>query len=86
MSKKTNPRRRPASKQEVKQAFQDGIERTLQIVCFVLKEKSGFTDEQLAKFNKDFDRYLESINNGDISESELRAAMLTDYNLEVEVT
>lgn len=84
MAKRINPRSRPASQADVKQAFNTGIATTLQLVCYVLKEKMRFTDEQLTDFNRHFNNHLDSINRGYISEDDLRAVMAEEYDLTVE--
>lgn len=85
MAKRINPRSRPASQADVKQAFNAGIKTTLNLVCYVLKEKMAFTDEQLADFNKHFNSHLDSINRGYISEDDLRTVMADEYDLTVEM-
>lgn len=85
-SKRVNPRRRPASYADVGKAFNRGIEATLDIVCWVLKEKMHFSDEQLAEFNRQFNRHLDSINRREISQKDLRDAMSDEYDLTVETT
>lgn len=83
-AKRTNPRRRPASQADVKKAFDAGINTTLNLVCYVLKEKMEFTDDQLSDFNRNFNNHIDSINRGYISESDLRLVMKDEYDLTVE--
>lgn len=56
----------------------------MRLVCYVLKEKMQFTDDQLSAFNKHFNSHIDSINRGYISEDDLRAVMAEEYDLTVE--
>lgn len=85
MKKRTNPRNHPASKADVQRSYNAGIESCLALVCWTLKEKMNATQEYIARFNREFNRQCELIEDGYVTEEEIREAMKNEYDLEVEV-
>lgn len=84
---KTNPRNIPRSQADVDRAYQDGADfgcvfcPTLSILA--LKDKFGFTNEQITDFRRAFHTTLESHNAGEIKFREVKQALLGDYDITV---
>lgn len=81
--KKVNPRNKPSSHADVNKAFQLGIETSLKLMCWTLREKMDMSDEWVADFNKKFRYQYELINDGYMSQQDLEQMMKEDYNMEV---
>ena len=85
--KKKSPRSIPRTQQDVDRAKQKGIEEGAQlalgIVLITLKDL-GEPDEYISKFEKKFNKTLESLNNGEIKEREIKSALKEDYEIEIQ--
>lgn len=85
---KTNPRRIPRSQADVDRAYQRGMEDATQgllgIVVITLKDL-GEPDDYIAKFEKKFNKTVQSLLNGDIKERDVSGALKEDYDIEVEL-
>lgn len=83
-----SPRSIPRSQQDVDKAYRQGMEAATQgllsIVLITLKDL-GEPDEYIAKFERKFNRTVQSWLSGDIKERDVRAALKEDYDIEVEV-
>ena len=83
-----SPRSIPRSQQDVDRAYRSGMEAATQgllsIVLITLKDL-GEPDEYIAKFERKFNKTVQSWLNGDIKERDVRAALKEDYDIEVEV-
>lgn len=82
-SKKINPRNKQATVADVKKSFQIGLETSLKLMCWTLREKMGMSDEWVAEFNRKLLYQYELINEGYMSQQDLEQMMKEDYNLEV---
>ena len=85
---KTNPRRIPRTQADVERAYKSGMEAATQgllgIVVITLKDL-GEPDEYIAKFEKKFNRTVQSWLNGEIKERDVSGALKEDYGIEVEL-
>ena len=85
---KTPPRRLPCSEADVKRARTEGrdqgIELTLTVMLYVLAEKFGFSDEQIAKANQWFRTNASAILDGSIKFQEMKAVLWEDYGWKIE--
>ena len=88
MSSKPNPRRIPRSQADVARAYKAGMEAAtlglLGIVVITLKDL-GEPDEYIAKFEKKFNRTVQSWLNGEIKERDVSGALKEDYGIEVDL-
>lgn len=85
---KVNPRKIPRSQADVARAYKAGMEAAtlglLGIVVITLKDL-GEPDEYIAKFEKKFNRTVQSWLNGEIKERDVSGALKEDYGIEVEL-
>lgn len=84
---KTNPRNMPKSQADCDRAYQKGADFgcvfCLTLSILALKDKFGFTNEQITEFRKAFHATLESHNDGEIKFREVKQALLGDYGITV---
>ena len=89
MPKKPNPNKRPCTEADVKrakrEATDDALRLSLYITLYVLLDKFGFSDEQLARAAQHINRTAQEINDGDIKWSEIMAVLKDEYNVELEL-
>lgn len=87
MGNKTNPRRIPKTQADVDRAYKLGMEAgtqgALSIVLVTLKDL-GEPDEYIAKFERKFNKTVQSWLGGDIKEREVNEALKDDYDIEIQ--
>ena len=85
--KKKNPRRIPASMQDVKKAAKDGSDRgvklALAIMLIVLKDDFDFTEYQIKRVWERVEKLSGEVAEGRISVNDLCGALLDDYNIDL---
>lgn len=90
MSKhKTNPRDIPRTEADVRRARRQGREECsevcLNVISLLLKDKFGFTHDQLARLTYSFNAYMGGIADGKIKYQLVREALADEYETIVEV-
>lgn len=87
MSRKTNPRRRPATMADVERAKQEAqaeaISYAMTIFFTVLCDKHAATDAELRQFWGEVNYLSESIVQGYVSLADLRHTLRTERGIEV---
>lgn len=87
MSRKTNPRRRPATMADVERAKQEAqaeaISYAMTIFFSVLCDKHAATDAELRQFWDEVNYLSESIVQGYVSLADLRHILRTERGIEV---
>lgn len=87
MSRKTNPRRRPANMADVERAKQEAqaeaISYAMTIFFSVLCDKHAATDAELRQFRDEANYLSESIVQGYVSLADLRHTLRTERGIEV---
>ena len=90
MAKKTNPRKIPRTQADVDKAFERGREAgaksAIIIMMYALKDKHGASDEELEEFFRSITYTVESINQGYITEADLKTVIREDYGMEFVIT
>lgn len=85
--KKINPRKRPATQADVakakKQATDDAISLAMTIFLTVLKDKNGFSNEELQNTWKNVENLSESIKDGYVNVYDLRTVLREEYEIYV---
>lgn len=85
--KKINPRKRPATQADVakakKQATDDAISLAMTIFLTVLKDKNGFSNEELQDTWKNVENLSESIKDGYVNVYDLRIVLREEYEIYV---
>lgn len=89
MASKTNPRRKPATQEDVRKAkaegFNEGMNGALVITLYVLLDKHGYTKEQLQKFNADFHYQVEIVNERRATADDMVDVLRDEYGIEFEL-
>lgn len=84
--KKLNPRRQPATRADVerakKQAMHDATGLALAIMFTVLRDKRGYTVEDLQQTWREVERLSESVNAGYVSVADLAHALKAEAGIE----
>lgn len=87
LMKKPNPRKRPATQADVekakKQATDDAVRLAMTIFLTVLKDKNGFSNEELSDTWANVESLSESIRDGYVSIYDLRAVLREEYEIYV---
>lgn len=87
MTRKTNPRRRPATMADVERAKQEAqaeaISYAMTIFFSVLCDKHGATDAELRRFWDEVNYLSESVVKGYVSLADLRHTLRTERGIEV---
>ena len=87
MSRKTNPRRRPANMADVERARQEAqaeaISYAMTIFFSVLCDKRGATDAELRQFWDEVNYLSESVVQGYVSLADLRHTLRTERGIEI---
>lgn len=83
--KKVNPRRIPLSKADEHKAFLDGAESAIRLANFLMREKMGFDNETVKKFNSHFSAYMTQIVRGEISPADIEAVLKDEYRLILDI-
>ena len=85
--KKINPRKRPATQADVakakKQATDDAISLAMTIFLTVLKDKDGFSNEELQDTWKNVENLSDSIKDGYVNVYDLRIVLREEYEIYV---
>ena len=85
--KKTNPRKRPATQADVeknkKQATDEAVSLSMTIFLTVLKDKNGFSNEELQDTWDNVENLSESIRDGYVSVYDLRTVLKEEYEIYV---
>ena len=85
--KKINPRKRPATQADVakakKQATDEAISLAMTIFLTVLKDKNGFSNEELQDTWKNVENLSESIKDGYVNVYDLRTVLREEYEIYV---
>lgn len=85
--KKINPRKRPATQADVekakKQATNEAVSLAMTIFLTVLKDKNGFSNEELVDTWKNVERLSESITDGYVNIYDLRTVLREEYEIYV---
>ena len=85
--KKINPWKRPATQADVakakKQATDEAISLAMTIFLTVLKDKNGFSNEELQDTWKNVENLSESIKDGYVNVYDLRTVLREEYEIYV---
>lgn len=85
--KKINPRKRPATQADVdkakKQATNEAVSLAMTIFLTVLKDKNGFSNEELLDTWKNVESLSESITDGYVNIYDLRTVLREEYEIYV---
>lgn len=86
---KTNPRRKPRTQADVDRAYDKGMSDgsicALTVMLYCLKDKFGATDDQLNEFSKAFNRTIEAMNEGYVTESDLKTVIREEYGTVIKI-
>lgn len=89
-TKKTNPRRRPATEDDVQKArmagMNDAIEFTSAISCLSVMDIFAPTEEQMRAFHAKYNANVEAILSGEIKYPDVKKTLKDEYDLEVSFT
>lgn len=89
MPKKKSPKSIPRSQQDVDRAYlkgrEAGTELCLTLTLFTLQDKFGAGEAELQEFSDAFHYTLDSLQQGYITESDLRRVMKDEYGTKVEI-
>ena len=87
LMKKPNPRKRPATQADVekakKQATDDAVSLAMTIFLTVLKDKNGFSNEELQDTWANIESLSASIRDGYVSIYDLRTVLREEYEIYV---
>lgn len=85
--KKINPRKRPATQADVekakKQATDEAVSLAMTIFLTVLKDKNGFSNEELSDTWANVENLSASIRDGYVSVYDLRTVLRDEYEIYV---
>ena len=85
--KKPNPRKRPATQADVvkakKQATDEAVSLAMTIFLTVLKDKNGFSNEELQDTWENVESLSASIRDGYVSVYDLRTVLREEYEIYV---
>lgn len=85
---KTNPRDIPRTEADVRRARREGhgegVAFSVTIMMYVLADKFGFTDEQIARVNQWYNLNAHAIADGDIKFQDITAVLRDEYEWEFE--
>lgn len=87
MSKKTNPKRRPATGADVKRAkdagMTFGVEFGINCVLHILLDKHNAPEEDIMQLRDEFMYLMDSIAKGYVTYADIRQSLRRENNLEV---
>jgi len=87
MSKKTNPKRRPATGADVKRARDDGmtfgVEFGINCILHILLDKHDAPEEDIMQLRNEFMYLMDSISKGYVTYADIRQSLRRENNLEV---
>lgn len=88
MTKKTNPRRVPATAADVKAAHELGqreaVSFAIAVACLSVCDVFSPTEEQMNEFHEKFNANVAAINDGSIRFRDVLVALKDEYDLELE--
>lgn len=86
---KTNPRKKPCTEADVKRAKREATDEALRlalyIALYVMLDKFGFSEEQLARAAQHFNRTAQEISEGRIRWQDIMYVLKDEYNVELEL-
>lgn len=89
MSKKINPRRRPATQADIKkaknEATDNAIKRVLCMFLYVLVDKHGAPKEDIQELAKELNYMADSIRKGYVTWKDIEHVLLEEYELEIDL-
>ena len=89
MSKKVNPKRRPATGADVKRAkdagMNFGVEFGINCVLHILLDKHGAPEEDIMQLRDEFMYLMDSIAKGYVTYADIRQSLKRENNMEVVV-
>lgn len=84
---KTNPRRKPATAADVNKARQNGmdfgVEFAINCILYILKDKHGSEDADIAQLRDEFMYLIDSIAKKYVSYSDITKTLSVEYDLSV---
>jgi hypothetical protein len=87
MSKKTNPKRRPATGADVKRArdagMNFGVEFGINCILHILLDKHDAPEEDIMQLRDEFMYLMDSIEKGYVTYADIRQSLRRENNLEV---
>lgn len=85
--KKVNPNRIPVTQADINrakdQAMTLAMERILNLILFILKDKYDSPEEDVQHLNRDIEYYVNSIREGRLTWKDVEYAVRTEYNITV---
>lgn len=85
--KKPNPNKRPCTEADVKrakrEATDDALRLSLYITLYVLLDKFGFSEEQLARASQYINRTAQELADGQIKWQDIMTVLKDEYNVEL---
>lgn len=85
MSKKVNPRRRPATQADVekakRQATVEAMKRVLYLILFLLIDKHGAPMEDIQQLAKEVNEEADSVASGEIQWRDIEWVVETEYDV-----
>ena len=89
MSKKINPRRRPATQADIKkaknEAADNAMKRVLCMFLYVLVDKHGAPKEDIQELAKELNYMADSIRKGYVTWKDIEHVLLEEYELEIDL-
>lgn len=89
MTKKTNPRRRPATQADINRAKTEATDaamtRLLQMVLYVLVDKHNATHEELGQLAAEVNYVADSINRGYLKFSDITNVLEGEYDVHLDL-
>ena len=87
MSKKTNPRKIPATQADVKRAkeqgYVEGVEAALAMMLYAIADKEHFPKWQIQRIGKEVDDVSDSVIKGYVTIPDILHMLKEEYNIEV---
>lgn len=81
--KKTNPRHIPRTEEDCRKALYEGhaqgVEFSITMLMYILADKFGFSDEQIAKVSQWYNTNAHAIDDGDIKFKDVKAVLADEY-------
>lgn len=87
MKNKTNPRRKPATQEDVrkaeKRARDEASRLILYLMIYILEDKCGAEPEDIKLVEKELNRMLDSIVSGDVRWTDIRDVVEGEYDVKL---
>lgn len=81
ISKRINPRRKPATQADVRRAENEAVGSAMAIFLSVMKDKERYTVEDLQRVWKEIEYLSDSISDGFVKISDLKQALKDEANI-----